>query len=898
MSIDLEIKVLEAIAHGNAVAFVGSGPSCEMGYPSWDRLAKLLLNKIVACKDSDEYKEIDNYIDLHDFPRAFSRLERLAGRKMLCQEINRALIPTDDGSDELYCVISKLPFSCYMTTNFDDELSKHLISAGRKDFKVLYNSKQDLYSFRDDMHDVIYKLHGDMNKTDSAVVTTADYSNFCFAGDRQYFMTRLQALFLMKKCIFIGYSLEDKDISNILECLKHKCSELDPVYMFLPNCSQAKIDEFSQLYGVKIITYKAQGDDHSNLVKKLEIYDKFISRSDKKGMRITEDSKHAAELYLFRVLNRDANNLDLANYILMHIPTEKAGGISIQTLALKSGVKSDECLNHAIERLLGDGYIEKNGFLFFTTPKGEEQVLSAKCAFNTEKNLAFGDFIRKISISPAQIEKCQMLLQNCLTKVFEKRGDALVNTIFNRATSITGGAMVDIYSAILPYATEFEDAKLGAEFLHAVYDFIVTPTSHQKTYLVSMAQGYFLYYMMKLGEEQSSLISRKLENTVWYVDSNLIIPLVAVGSLNHEFAVEMFKKLKRLNARLVVVPSVLEEVKHHLKWAMENDLDDGSKPTISVAMLANQQNLFVDGYIRMKASGKVPSAEKYFNMINSLLDSNAKRLLDSYGLKLEHPRKVYPWNEDEYQNIKNILTERRKKSSSYRRNFQIETDAELLYAMKCRKNSNIIADKQEEVSFLSQSTLFNDESDIFRTWSGEAMFRFVQVIDPVMSSEETLHECLQNELYNAGIRFIDEEKYGMFFKEDIDMAEMTFEKQKQEFAAFLDEPNLESFADRFHNLPELQRPIFIRQMEEKRRMFNEEQVAELKKKIEKAEKLVRGKNEEVSTKDKVIEDLRKELDKKSEALKIANNRISNLESGKAIKKFMKKQKQGKKIKRK
>ena len=133
--------------------------------------------------------------------------------------------------------------------------------------------------------------------------------------------------------------------------------------------------------------------------------------------------------------------------------------------------------------------------------------------------------------------------------------------------------------------------------------------------------------------------------------------------------------------------------------------------------------------------------------------------------------------------------------------------------------------------FLSQSTLFEEESDIIRTWSGEAMFRLVQFMTPIMSSEETLHECLQNELYNAGIQFIDEAKYGQFFEEEIDWAKLTFEQQKKEFCRILNEPDEDSITQRFTALTELQKPIFIRQMQEKIKITTEQKVRQLQEQI-------------------------------------------------------------------
>lgn len=888
MTLRFEIDVLSAIAKRNALAFVGSGASCEMGYPSWSALARQVLDRLVRDKHSEDYSSIERAIENGKYPEALGYIERITSRSELCNAMAEILKPGLSGSDNLYSILVKLPFSCYFTTNYDDELLSHLKNAGRTGFGVLGNSKEDFFSFRDDMRDIVFKIHGDFTAPYDAVITSKDYSAYTSAPEREYYRAKLKALFLMKRSVFVGYSLADRDLEIILETLKQQCSEIAPAFMFLPNTTKLDIEEYATRYGIKIIQYKVKDNDHSALVRKLETYYKFLSKTDERVSRVSDDSLHAAELYLFRVLNKGTNCLDLSNYLLMLIPSNNKAPISVVELTEQSKVRSASHINTALSELHKNGYVEKLSKGYVRTKAGNDRVVEAQASFATEKKLAFADFLSKLTITPDLVDKCFVLLQNCLSKIFAMRGDALVQSIFNQTADIAGGAKIDIYSVILPYAAELREDSYKTEFLHAVYDFIIKPTSHQKTYLVSMAQGYFLYHMMGHDSTETNLIREKLENTVWYVDSNLLIPLVALGCANHRYAVDLFEKLKGLGVKIIVVPLVLEEVRRHLKWALEHNPRIKNNYAAVTQGYSSQQNLFVDGYIRMTADGKVKSFEQYLGYVNSLLASNANRLLELYGILYESPRKVYNWDKTKFDELKQILELRRKKNASYRRVFQIETDAELLYSMKCRQEHNNENGINEEVCFLSQSTLFEEESDIIRTWSGEAMFRLVQFIMPVMSSEETLHECLQNELYNAGIQFIDEEKYGQFFQEQVDWAEMTFEQQKKEFCRILNEPDEDLLSRNFAELTDLQKPIFIRQMEEKSASFHKTVVADLRSKLDSSIRNVAGKESELAAKDAEIARLSALLKKRDASLTDANNRINNLYNGKAYQRLLKK----------
>lgn len=896
MTLETEIEVLDTIAHKNAIAFIGSGASCEMGYPSWGDLVRGALKKLVPNKTSDDYKSIEKAIGQNRYPEALGYLEKVTSRQKLCDAISELLTPSDTGTDSLYSILAKLPFACYLTTNYDDEMLGHLKEVGRTGFGVLRNSKRDFYSFRDDMKNIVFKIHGDLSVPHEAIITSQDYSKFSSAPEREYYRVRLQALFLMKRSVFVGYSLADRDLEIVLETLKQRCSEISPAFMFLPTDNKLDIEEYASRYGVRIIPYKAKGNDHSMLVRKLESYYKFLSKTDDQISRVSDDSLHAAELYLFRVLNKNTQCLDLSNYILMHIPNIDGRPISAKDLASRSNVQSEVHLNRSLAELIEIGYIEEKDNGYIKTKYGEARANEALSSLSAEKDMAFDDFLSRFTIPPDAVDKCFNMLQSCLSRIFALRGDALVKAIFNRAADISGGAKIDIYSVILPYAAQLGEETQKTEFLHAVYDFIVRPTPHQKTYLVAMAQGYFLYHMMSHGSEEANLIKEKLNCTVWYVDSNLLIPLVAVGCANHKYAVELFTKLKSLGVRIVVVPSVLEEVRRHLKWAKEHNPRDKENYASVVQGYSTQQNLFVDGYIRMTVDGKVKSFEQYLGHVNSLLARNAHRLLELYGMQYETPWKIYDWDKAKYSELKLLLEQRRKKTASFRRNFQVETDAELLYAMQCRRCKNEMCADNEEVCFLSQSTLFEEESNIIRTWSGEAMFRLVQMIMPVMSSEETLHECLQNELYHAGIQFIDENKYGEFFEEEIDWAEMTFEQQKKEFCRVLNEPDESDMSRRFASLTELQKPIFIRQMQEKIKITAEHKVQQLKEQLrDLAIQSSDDHNVIKSLKDEIAV-LRAEKKRNEATIRDSQNRIENLESGKAYKKMLRRSKSKKRHK--
>lgn len=884
MNVENEVSVLEAIASHRAILLVGSGPSCEMGYPSWSVLAERAgaeARKRNVGLDDKVFREL---VKNGRYPEALKAVERILGRKALCDFVLSLLNKGPDGSDTLYKIIARLPFACYLTTNFDNELKRHLDAEGRA-YSVALNNKEDFYSFRDDMQDIIYKIHGDLGNPETVVLTSTDYTEFSSNPERAYFRQRLQMLFGMKRCVIVGYSLSDRDLSSVIESLKQTASELAPAYIFLPNATQFDVAEYAERFGIHVIPYKLQGTSHAALVKKLELYAAILEGSVRDSTRVNVDSRNAASLYLFRSLNKQANNVDLDNYTLMTIPDHEGPGITFVELFRISAIAQQNRLEDSLENLLSKGWIDLKDGKYTRTRLGDDKVLEAQSVFAQVRRFALAGFAGQLGLPSERHAELSDLLHGCLASIFESRGDAVVRSIFDRA-NYTGGAMVDIYKAILPYAQRIDPPELRGAFVRAVYNFITKPTHHQRTYLVALAQGYFLYHMMGRESLHQAVQDEVLAHSVWYVDSNLLIPLVATGCANYKFARELFLQIKALGIRLVVVPSVIEEVRRHLKWAEEHDPDDRSR--FSLSMIAEgQQNLFVDGYIRSRGEGRVRSFSQYRKSIEVLLFNNAKILLESYGMRYENPRQMAMWDTEAFRQIMRSLEERRRKTMSFRRYFQVETDAELLYAMRLRIAKNQRDRVNDSVGFFSQSTLFSDEETEIRTWSGEAMFRFVQFISPVMKSEETLQECLQNELYNVGLHFIDSEKYSEFFKEDIDLAKVRFAEQKEQFRKFLQQPDQGDFDARFEALPDIQKPIFIRQMEAKIRMGQDKQIEALEEKLKEAHEVssgVQAREEKARGRIMELEELLRRKEAELQTVKGENRNLKNGEAYKRIKK--------------
>ncbi|QIK85825.1 hypothetical protein G7061_04040 [Erysipelothrix sp. HDW6B] len=122
--------------------------------------------------------------------------------------------------------------SSIITTNYDKLLEDHIFNEG---FDV-YINQSDL--FKSDRFNIaeIYKIHGCITDVNSLVFTEQDYKIFNY--NRRLIIAKMLTLFSDSPIIFLGYSLEDENIRNIildfLECIdKDDFDKIEDHFIFV-----------------------------------------------------------------------------------------------------------------------------------------------------------------------------------------------------------------------------------------------------------------------------------------------------------------------------------------------------------------------------------------------------------------------------------------------------------------------------------------------------------------------------------------------------------------------------------------------------------------------------------------------------------------------------------------
>lgn len=234
------------------ILFIGSGLSKRYlyKYPTWDELLKYSFTKFdndlfhyhklvdmytrQGCSTFEIYTKLGTYIE-NEFNKAFFDRKIKIGTSNNPSWVSRGISPykmflsiyfkrlkvnrkTQEELNKLKLLKNKI--SAVITTNYDRLIEDEIFSS---DYSVFIHQNQ---LFSNESYNIaeIYKIHGCVSDANSIMITENDYANF--KDSRKLIIAKMLTLFAESPIIFMGYSLTDEDIRDIivdfLSCLTQK----------------------------------------------------------------------------------------------------------------------------------------------------------------------------------------------------------------------------------------------------------------------------------------------------------------------------------------------------------------------------------------------------------------------------------------------------------------------------------------------------------------------------------------------------------------------------------------------------------------------------------------------------------------------------------------------------
>lgn len=232
-------KFSSEIEEGNAAIFAGAGLSVAAGYVNWKSLLEPIARKLEL--------DIDKEHDLISLAQYHCN-ETVGGR----HELNTLLINQfcdNHCITENHKILARLPIKTFWTTNYD-----RLIEDSLKDIGKIVDVKymlEHLTLTKAKRSAIIYKMHGDREHPDKAILTKDDYEKY----HKNYvpFITALSGDLVSKTFLFLGFSFTDPNLDYILSRIRVNFNETQrPHYCIFKKVNRLSYKSDEEFYYAKL----------------------------------------------------------------------------------------------------------------------------------------------------------------------------------------------------------------------------------------------------------------------------------------------------------------------------------------------------------------------------------------------------------------------------------------------------------------------------------------------------------------------------------------------------------------------------------------------------------------------------------------------------------------------
>ena len=166
-------QLTEQMKSDQVSVFAGAGVSVASGYVDWKNLLKPIC-KLLRLDINGNLTEIAQYYK--------NQYNRQGLNDIIFNEF--AKLPKNNKN---VMWLAKLPIKEYWTTNYDDVIEKEL---EKQDKSVQIIKNQELLKYHNPKYKaILYKMHGDKEDPDDAVLTKEDYETY---DEKRPLFTKLQ----------------------------------------------------------------------------------------------------------------------------------------------------------------------------------------------------------------------------------------------------------------------------------------------------------------------------------------------------------------------------------------------------------------------------------------------------------------------------------------------------------------------------------------------------------------------------------------------------------------------------------------------------------------------------------------------------------------------------------
>lgn len=271
-------KLKKILKEEDTVLFIGSGVSLWSGLPTWRGLINELVDflKVNGHDPALAEQELNRGDLLQAASYGFDKLTKPEFAEFIRKSCQLGITKPHD----IHFKIISLGPNCYITTNYDKLLELSFYKWMPETYFRTVTNKQlietaEIVGAR--AKNFLFKLHGDVEDSDSIILTREQYRALNFGGELYHALETTKTLMVSRPIVYIGFGLRDPDFLYLKDLLinTYKGGARDH-YALMADVSDQEKDYWRRNFGIHIIDYKTliNGDgtkDHSPLLKLLDV---------------------------------------------------------------------------------------------------------------------------------------------------------------------------------------------------------------------------------------------------------------------------------------------------------------------------------------------------------------------------------------------------------------------------------------------------------------------------------------------------------------------------------------------------------------------------------------------------------------------------------------------------
>jgi hypothetical protein len=822
--------LLDYLRSGKAWLLVGSGPSAAIGLPSWKQLASVAVELCKVETIGRNLTSVERAFQQNNFSKVFDEAASLVGMPLLLQHLSMVIPANPCGSPgkNVYSHLAKWPISVYLTTNFDNEILRHLALAGESTFIDYANSPDHLSKLLPDASGLVVHLHGDLRSEAGLVLTSSQYQQILGAANWEYWRAKMTAVFQMNRVIVIGHSLTDPHIRHVLTAAKTGSGVVQPVCWIAPDVDPSTTREYLEKFRIRVISYDNRDGTHRNLVRLVETLSDFVpprltvhlsSAIKKVSSSRLGPNAAAPGFFVFSKLSAQNDFEEKRSDVLVaalhaaipHLKTAPAFSIqqALEIVGWPSGspIPPELAVNIGI-KAVAERLLVPDGKNFLVSAEAEEQLRVESGNFEHLRQrfqLSLQNRLRRdfSSLQPEHVTEIASDIDAALAGFFREGGLTLASTL---SAGGPGPDRPTIPSSIVGFVNQasakYNDYLRRQAFCAASLGCFIHSDAVEREYLGRVSQGFFGFHLMGVFGDAAAERLKHAKETVWLVDSSVQISAIALASATHLAFSDTFQSLSKLGLRFFSSDGLFDETKEHLWFANKIITDYGasSHDVISAAkgnVPYRKVNLFLEGFINWQAAGNPADWQKYLISIGGLghigtdvvrsalekINISSMALSAWPGFQQAH----FAEADDAIGRIVEIFEQRTTEGvgadvEELRSKAKPEAEAVVIVTHERDGEYHMLsqAGKKSSAWFLSQTAVLNKIRQGPKiTWQPEAFLRFASTLIPITDEKaaEKAFGTLMWSIAQSGVTVLDSRVATRVFGGIIDQAQLTISEQ-------------------------------------------------------------------------------------------------------------------------